>query len=139
MNNSKTKPANNSRHYRIAALPGEGIGPEVVDACLTILQALANTEGFTLTIKPALIGSAAQQQLGTPLPPETLSVCEASDGILFGAVTQGGLLELRRHFDFFFNLRPVKPSPSLLNTSPIKAENLQNVDLLFVRELVSGI
>ncbi|MEL6553558.1 MAG: isocitrate/isopropylmalate family dehydrogenase [Cyanobacteria bacterium J06621_11] len=127
------------RHYRIAALPGEGIGPEVVNACLTILQAIAQVEGFTITVQSALIGGPAQQQFGTPLPPETLAICEASDGILFGAVTKGGLLELRRHFDFFINLRPVKPSPSLLTASPIKAERLNNVDLLFVRELVSGI
>lgn len=131
--------ARQSRHYRIAALPGEGIGPEVVEACLTILQAIAQAENFTLTIQRAHIGSQAQQQFGTPLPTETLSVCEASDSILFGSVTKGGLLELRRHFDLFINLRPVKPIPSLASASPLKAERLQNVDLLFVRELTSGI
>ncbi len=128
-----------SRSYRIVALPGEGIGLEVVEACLTILLAIAHQSGFTITIDRALIGEPARQEFGTPLPPETLQLCEGSDGIVFGAVTKGGLLELRRHFDLFVNLRPVRPSPSLIEASPIKAERLADVDLLFVRELVSGI
>lgn len=125
--------------YRIVALPGEGIGPEVVAACLEILQELSGIAGFTVVIDYGWIGEPARQQFGSALPKETLQKCEGADGILFGSVTQGGLLELRRHFDLFTNLRPVRPSPSLLTTSPIKAERLQNVDLLFVRELVSGI
>ncbi|MEO0768941.1 MAG: isocitrate/isopropylmalate family dehydrogenase, partial [Cyanobacteria bacterium J06649_4] len=104
-----------------------------------ILQALAKQEGFGLKVDYALIGKPAQQQFGMPLPSETIQRCEGSDGILFGSVTKGGLLELRRHFDLFTNLRPVKPHPSLFEASPIKAERLQGVDLLFVRELVSGI
>ncbi len=127
------------RHYRIVALPGEGIGPEVVEACLAILEAIAATEGFKVTVDSGWIGESARQQFGKYLPEETLRLCEGSDGILFGSVTKGGLLELRKHFDLFANLRPVKPSLSLLNLSPIKAERLANVDLLFVRELVSGI
>ena len=128
-----------SREYRIVALPGEGIGPDVVEACLTILQELAAVEGFSITIDRAWIGEPARQQFGTFLPDETLHLCDGSDGILFGAVTQGGLLKLRQYFDLFINLRPVRPSPSLIHTSSIKAECLQGVDLLFVRELVSGI
>ncbi len=127
------------RHYRIVALPGEGVGPEVVDACLNILKELAVEEGFTLTVDRGWIGEPARQKFGVSLPDETLDLCAGSDGIVFGAVTQGGLLELRQHFDLFLNLRPVRPFPSLLNASPIKAERLQSVDLLFVRELVSGI
>ena len=128
-----------SRNYRIVALPGEGIGPEVVEASLSILEAIAQISGFTVTIDRGWIGEPARQQFGTPLPPKTLQLCEGADGIVFGAVTQGGLLELRRHFDLFANLRPVCPAPSLLEASPIKAERLQGVDLLFVRELVSGL
>ncbi|MEM8502778.1 MAG: 3-isopropylmalate dehydrogenase [Cyanobacteria bacterium P01_D01_bin.1] len=128
-----------SRHYRIVVLPGEGIGPEVVEACLTILKELAIYEKFSLTIDHGLIGKPAWQQFGTFLPDETLKLCEASDGIVFGAVTKGGLLKLRRHFDLFINLRPVRPSPSLTEASPIRADRLEGVDLLFVRELVSGI
>ncbi|MEM9213846.1 MAG: 3-isopropylmalate dehydrogenase [Cyanobacteria bacterium P01_F01_bin.150] len=128
-----------SRKYRIVALPGEGIGPEVVNACLTILQTLAEVEGFSLTVDHGWIGAAAQEKFGSPLPAETLKKCRGTNGILFGSVTKGGLLELRRHFDFFINLRPVRPSPHLGYASPIKAERLKDVDLLFVRELVSGI
>ena len=127
------------RHYRIVALPGEGIGPEVVEAGLSILAAIAQSSNFTVTVDRAWIGEPARQKFGIPLPPETIQLCEGSDGIVFGAVTKGGLLELRRHFDLFANLRPVCPSPRLLSASPIKAELLQDVDILFVRELVSGI
>ena len=130
---------NHSRNYRIVALPGEGIGPEVVRASLTILQAIAESEGFAIAVDDGWIGEPARQRFGVPLPIETLRCCEGSDGIVFGAVTQGGLLELRRHFDLFINLRPVCPSPSLLEASPIKEAHLKDVDLLFVRELVSGI
>lgn len=128
-----------SRHYRIVALPGEGIGPEVVEACLRILQELARIEGLTITIDRGWIGEPACNRFGVALPEETLQLCNGSDGIVFGAVAREGLLELRQHFDLFINLRPVSPSPSLLHTSPLKAERLRGVDLLFVRELVSGI
>lgn len=134
--NSKISPA---RHYRVVALPGEGIGPEVIEACLSILQAIALSENFSLTVDYGLIGEPARQKFGTFLPAETLQQCEASNGIIFGAVAKGGLLELRRHFDLFTNLRPVQPDPSLIEASPIKAVRLAGVDLLFVRELVSGI
>ncbi|MEO1396858.1 MAG: 3-isopropylmalate dehydrogenase [Cyanobacteria bacterium J06634_5] len=127
------------RQYRIVALPGEGIGPEVVDASLQILSAIAKWAGFGLTIDHALIGAPAQDQTGSALPPATLACCEGADGIVFGAVTQSGLLPLRQHFDFFANLRPVRPSKSLYAASPIKPELLEGVDLLFVRELVSGL
>jgi len=125
--------------YRIAALPGEGIGPEVVAATLEILHPLAALHGFAIAPHQALIGPPAFAATGSYLPPETLAVCEQSDGILFGAVSKGGLLELRKHFDLFINLRPVKPSPHLRYTSPLRPELLENVDILFVRELASGI
>lgn len=128
-----------SRSYRLVALPGEGIGPEVVGAGVAILQAIAAAEGFTVAVDQGWIGGPAQQRLGVALPEATLRLCEGSDGILFGAVTQGGLLELRQHFDLFTNLRPVRPSPHLNQVSPIQPQRLAGVDLLFVRELVSGI
>jgi len=128
-----------SRQYQVVALPGEGIGPEVVEASLQILNAIAAQANFTLTIDHALIGAPAQTATGSALPPETLACCEEADGIVFGAVTQSGLLPLRQHFDFFANLRPVRPSKSLYTASPINPELLEGVDLLFVRELVSGI
>ena len=129
----------NKSSYRIVAIPGEGIGPEVVEASLTILRQVAQLEGFALTINYGLLGGMALEKLGSTFPPETSQQCEGSDGIVFGAVSQGGLLELRRHFDFFINLRPIRSCPSLLHTSSLRPEKVQALDILIVRELVSGI
>ncbi|MBE9103210.1 3-isopropylmalate dehydrogenase [Vacuolonema iberomarrocanum] len=128
-----------TRSYRLAVLPGEGIGPEVVAATLQVLQRAGEQCGFAIAPQPALIGPPAFAETGQFLPDETLRCCEQSDGILFGAVSKGGLLELRRHFDLFINLRPVCPSPHLFHKSPLRSEVVQGVDLLFVRELASGI
>ena len=125
--------------YKIAALPGEGIGIEVVTATLTILQQVAKIHHFQLDIEYGEIGQLAKQKYGSFFPQETAKICNSADGILFGAVTKGGLLELRKEFDFFVNLRPVKTHSSLLNKSSIKSDRLKNVDILFVRELTSGI
>lgn len=127
------------KNYRVVVLPGEGIGAEVVDAAVLVLQELAKIYQFSLDIDYGLIGKSAYQQLGNYFPEITAKLCENSDGILFGAVTQGGLLELRKRFDFYLNLRPVSTCTSLLNKSTLKPENLIGVDILFVRELVSGI
>lgn len=86
-----------------------------------------------------MIGPPAQQQWGTSFPAATAQLCEGADGIVFGAVSQGGLLELRKHFDLFANLRPVKPLPTLFDKSSLKPEKLEGVDILFVRELAGGI
>ncbi|GCE60722.1 isocitrate/isopropylmalate dehydrogenase family protein [Microcystis aeruginosa] len=129
----------NKSSYRIVAIPGEGIGPEVVEASLTILRQVAQLEGFALTIDYGLLGGMALEKLGSTFPSETSQQCEGSDGIVFGAVSQGGLLELRRHFDFFINLRPIRSCPGLLHTSSLRPEKVQNLDILIVRELVSGI
>jgi 3-isopropylmalate dehydrogenase len=125
--------------YRIVALPGEGIGPEVVEAAIAILQRIASIKGFSVKVDYGLIGKPAFRTCGNFLPEVTAQLCEGADGILFGAVSQGGLLELRKRFDFFINLRPVRTFASLLDKSSLKAEKLQGVDILFVRELVSGI
>lgn len=125
--------------YRIVAIPGEGIGLEVVEAALTVLKAVAQQHNFTVQIYYGVIGKRALEQYGSYFPEETAQLCSGADGIVFGAVNQGGLLELRRRFDFFANLRPVKTHPSLLNKSSLKSDRLSNVDILFVRELVSGI
>lgn len=128
-----------SNKYHIVALPGEGIGKEVVPAAITILQRLAELHGFSVSIEYGLIGQTALKELGAYFPKETAQLCQGKDGILFGAVSQGGLLELRQHFDFFANLRPVKVFPSLIAKSSLKPEIVEGVDILFVRELVSGI
>ncbi len=128
---------NNS--HRIVALPGEGIGIEVVESSLQILQAVAEIYNFSVTIDHGLIGEPARQRFGNYLPHITIELCEQADGILFGAVSQGGLLELRKYFDFYLNLRPVRTTPSIVHKSSLKPEKLIGVDILFVRELVSGI
>ncbi|AFZ37801.1 3-isopropylmalate dehydrogenase [Stanieria cyanosphaera PCC 7437] len=127
------------KEYQLTVLPGEGIGTEVVDAAVLVLQELAKIYQFSLDINYGLIGKSAYQQLGNYFPELTAKLCQNSDGILFGAVSQGGLLELRKRFDFYLNVRPVRPLLSLLDKSSLKAEKLIGVDLLFVRELVSGI
>lgn len=128
-----------SKQYRVVALPGEGIGPEVVEVARLVLQRVAQLHGFAVTIEHGLIGEPAFQQFGEFFPEATAQLCQGTDGILFGAVSRGGLLELRNRFDLFANLRPVRPSPSLIHKSALKPEKLQGVDILFVRELVSGI
>jgi len=129
----------NKLSYRIVAIPGEGIGPEVVEASLKILQHVANIEGFTLQVDYGWLGATAFEQMGSYFPQATAQVCDGADGIVFGAVTQGGLLELRKHFDFFCNLRPIRSVKSLLHKSSLRPEKVQELDILIIRELVSGI
>ncbi|RMF64557.1 MAG: 3-isopropylmalate dehydrogenase, partial [Cyanobacteria bacterium J069] len=121
------------REYRLVALPGEGVGPEVVSAALTVLTHLAALHGFAVRVEQGLIGEPAVHQFGAGFPEVTAQLCEGTDGILFGAVSRAGLLELRKRFDLFANLRPVRPSKSLLHRSSIKPEKLDGVDILFVR------
>ncbi len=130
---------NLSSSYRIVAIPGEGIGPEVVEASLTILDKVAQLEGFTLTVDYGLLGRIALEKLGNAFPRQTVQLCQEADGIVFGAVSQGGLLELRQHFDFFINLRPIRSFKSLLHTSSLRPSKVQDLDILIIRELVSGI
>ena len=129
----------NNLSYRVVAIPGEGIGSEVVEASLKILQYVAKIERFTLQIDYGWLGATAFEQLGSYLPQATIELCDRADGIVFGAITQGGLLELRKHFDFFCNLRPIRIVKSLLNKSSLRPEKVQGLDILIVRELVSGI
>ncbi|MCC5645820.1 3-isopropylmalate dehydrogenase [Nostoc sp. CHAB 5824] len=125
--------------YRIVAIPGEGIGPEVVEASLKILQHVAKIEGFSLQMDYGWLGATAFEEFGSYFPQVTAELCDGADGIVFGAVTQGGLLELRKHFDFFCNLRPICSVKSLLHKSSLRPEKVQELDILIVRELVSGI
>ncbi len=138
---------------RIAVLPGDGIGPEVVAAAQRVLQRIADIGGYTFVFEEALLGGCAIDATGSPLPDRTLGVCEDSDAILLGAVggprwsdpslpvrPEQGLLGLRQHFTLFANLRPVKVFPALIPHAPLRPELLADgVDILFVRELTGGI
>lgn len=136
----------------IAVLPGDGIGPEVTEAAVKVLQSIAMRYGHTFHLKHALIGGSAVDAHGTPLPDETIADCAASDAILLGAVggpkwdqnpahqrPEKGLLSIRKHFDLFANIRPVKAVPALLGSSPLKEEVAKEVDMVIVRELTSGL
>ena len=143
-----------SRSYRIAVLSGDGIGPEVMIEALRVLDAVEAKFGFTTTREERLVGGAAIDATGHPLPPETIASCEQSDGILFGSVggpkweslppdiqpERGALLPIRKHFGLFANLRPGVCLPSLTHASPVKNELIPNgFDVLCVRELTGGV
>lgn len=136
---------------QIAVLPGDGIGPEVTDAAREVLQAVADRFGHTFSYKKALLGGCAIDEVGTPLPEETLDVCRHADGILLGAVggpkwdtlpghlrPEKGLLGLRKGLNLFANLRPVTVYDSLADASTLKNDVIDGVDLLIVRELTGG-
>ncbi len=137
---------------KIVTLPGDGIGPEVTAEAVRVLEAVAARAGHSFTFEEALMGGCAIDATGNPLPDETLAACESADAVLLGAVggpkwsdptaavrPEQGLLRLRHHFDLFANLRPVKAYPALAEYAPLRAELLAGVDILFVRELTSGI
>ena len=133
---------------RIALLPGDGIGPEVVAAAARVLEAVGQ---FELTELP--VGGASIDLHGTALTDEVLEACRRSDAALLGAVggpkwdstdpdaprPEQGLLGLRKGLGLYANLRPVRPSPALLGSSPLREERLAGTDLLVVRELTGGI
>ncbi|MGC8517363.1 MAG: 3-isopropylmalate dehydrogenase [Steroidobacteraceae bacterium] len=136
----------------IAVLPGDGIGPEVTAEAVRCLQRIAERHGhqFILTERP--FGGAAIDLTGEPLPAQTLETCLQADAVLLGAIggpkwsapeatvrPEQGLLGLRRALGVYANLRPVKVHPALLGASTLKPEVLQDVDLVFVRELTGGI
>lgn len=137
---------------RIVTLPGDGIGPEVVAAAVRVLREVAARYGHEFAFEEALMGGCAIDAVGNPLPDDTLAACESADAVLLGAVggpqwsdptapvrPEQGLLKLRGHFDLFANLRPVKAYPALAQYAPLRADLLDSVDILFVRELTSGI
>ncbi len=137
---------------RIVLLPGDGIGPEVVGAARSVLEAVSAGFGHTFSMVEFPIGGNAIDRTGTALPPETLSACRQADAVLLGAVggprwddpaaavrPEQGLLGLRKALDLFGNLRPVQPHPDLVGASPLKPERLKGVDLLVVRELTGDV
>jgi len=137
---------------RIAVLGGDGIGPEVTDSAVRVLAAIAQRQGHEFQFVEALIGGAAIDASGSPLPSRTIDACRSSDAVLLGAVggpkwsdpgarvrPEQGLLELRRVLGVFANLRPVRTLPEMLDASPLRPEVIRDVDIVVVRELTGGI
>ena len=139
-----------SKH--IVVLPGDGVGPEVATETVRVLKAASQRFSLGLEFEEALIGGAAYDAVGVPLPVATIEACKAADGILLGAVggpkwadipvehrPEQGLLAIRKALGLFANLRPVITIPELTAASPLKAEKLRGVDILVIRELTGGI
>lgn len=139
--------------HRIAVLPGDGIGVEIVPEAIKALQAIGERFGHSFQFTEALIGGAAYDAVGHPLPAETLKLCQESDAVLLGAIggprweelpvhlrpEVGALLPLRKELQLFANLRPCILFPGLLSASTLKEETIKGVDLLVIRELTGGL
>ncbi|MCS0654434.1 3-isopropylmalate dehydrogenase [Cytobacillus firmus] len=137
---------------RIAVLPGDGIGKEVVKGAIEVLQAVGERFGHQFQFSYGSIGGSAIDTAGTPLPNETLELCKESDAVMLGAVggpkwdrqpphlrPEKGLLRIRKELDLYANLRPTQYYSSLSDTSPLKNEVIEGVDMLMVRELTGGL
>lgn len=137
---------------QIVVLAGDGIGPEVTDEAIKVLDAVAQRFDHTFNYDQQLMGGRAIDEVGNSLPDATVDACKAADGILLGAVggpkwddpnakdrPERGLLAMRKALNLFANLRPVKLHPQLISASTLKPEVLEGVDLLVVRELTGGI
>lgn len=139
--------------YKIAVLAGDGIGPEITNEAVKVLKAVGRKFGHEFELKEGLVGGAAYDATGHPLPPETLDLCHSSDAILLGAVgapqydtlpvhlrpEAGALLPLRKELGLYANLRPAKVFPALVNASTLKPEVVEGLDLMVVRELTGGL
>jgi 3-isopropylmalate dehydrogenase len=138
-----------AKTYNITLLPGDGVGPEVTAVAREVLDAVGAQCGRRFGYHTRLIGGAAIDQTGDPLPQETLATCLESDAVLLGAVggpkweraairPEAGLLAVRKALGLFANLRPLKADPSLSDWSPLKPEIVEDVNLVIVRELTGG-
>ena len=137
---------------KIAVLAGDGIGPEIMNSTLGVLECLQQEFGFSAELEHAAIGGAGYDQHGQPLPEPTLAICQQADAILFGAIggpqyegldrelrPEKGLLKLRSSLSLFSNLRPAILYPQLADASSLKSELVAGLDLMIVRELTGGI
>ena len=140
------------KNYKIVLLSGDGIGPEISEVSLRILEKISNKFDFQFTIKKELFGGIAIDNFGVPAPDKTIQVCKESDAVLLACVgdnkydslpralrPETGLLKLRSELNLFANIRPVKIRKSLISSSSLKEEIVKDVDLIVVRELTGGI
>ncbi|MDT0678391.1 3-isopropylmalate dehydrogenase [Autumnicola musiva] len=137
----------------IAVLPGDGIGPEITQQSVKVLKAVADRFDHDFYFKNAVVGAAAIDSVGDPLPEATLDLCKNSDAVLFGAIghpkfdnnpdskvrPEQGLLRLRKGLGLFANIRPVNTYEKLLDKSPLKRDRIAGADLIIYRELTGGI
>ena len=138
--------------FNLIVLPGDGVGPEVVDEAVKVLKAIGKRYGHNFNLNIRLVGGAAIDAEGTAVSKETLELCKKADAVLLGAVggpkwddplakvrPEDGLLEMRKSLGLFANLRPVKVFPMLVDSTNLKPEVIRGVDFIFVRELTGGL
>ena len=138
--------------HKIAVLPGDGIGQEVTPEAVRVLKSVGRAAGVTFEFEEALVGGAAIDATGGPLPKETLELCRSSQAILFGAVggpkwdhlpqeqkAERGLLAIRKDLDLYANLRPAVCFPMLVDASPLKRSVVEGTDIMVIRELTGGL
>lgn len=138
--------------YKIAVLPGDGIGQEITPEAIKVLKVLSARHGHDFECQEALVGGAAIDVTGKPLPEETVKLCEDADAVLFGAIggpqwdsldysirPERSILGLRQRLGLFANLRPAKLFAPLIDASPLKPEIIRGLDLIVVRELLGDI
>ncbi|MEX0982748.1 MAG: 3-isopropylmalate dehydrogenase [Bacteroidales bacterium] len=140
-------------NYKIAVLPGDGIGPEIVEQALKVMNAIAVKYNHQFEYSEASVGAAAIDKTGNPYPDETHAICLASDAVLFGAIgdpkydndpkarvrPEQGLLAMRKKLGLYANIRPVSTFPSLIHKSPLRRDLVEGADFVVVRELTGGI
>ena len=137
-------------NYTIAALPGDGIGPEIMESGLTLLETIGKKfqHEFNVTVYP--FGGAGIDETGDPIPPQTIKGCSEADAILLAAIggpkwekaektPEDGLLQLRKTLGLFSNIRPIAVSDSIAHLSPLKTERVKGTDFIVVRELTGGL
>jgi 3-isopropylmalate dehydrogenase len=138
--------------FKLAVLPGDGVGPEVLDEGVKVLEVVGKKFGHSFELTHGLIGGVAIDAEGTALSDDTLKMCAQKDAILFGAVgdpkyddpqakihPEDGLLAMRKALDLFANLRPVHLYPELIGSTPLKNEIVKGTDFVFIRELTGGL
>lgn len=141
------------KSYKILLLPGDGIGPEIMEQAKKVLLTISNLFSVELEVEYSYIGGTAIDKFNVPLPDETLKIAKESDAVLLGSVggpkwdspgkgqprPEDGLLSIRKSLNLYANLRPIKVYNELIDSSPLKPEVVRNTDLLIVRELTGGI